>query len=514
VLKTRTGGAPNARRLLPLILVLALVLAGCTPPRHQAPVTPPPPPVVPEGIAEELVGFYSQVPEWTECGDLQCAQVRVPIDWDDPDAGEISLQIARDQAEGERRGTLFVNPGGPGGSGVDLAEQASSLFGDAVLEAYDVVGFDPRGVGASHPVQCLDPADKDALFARDFDHDDDAGLAEAFDAWDDFGASCAARTGSLLGHVGTVSAAKDLDVLRAVLGDETLTYLGYSYGTKLGATYAALFPGNVGRLVLDGAVDPTLTARELNLGQAEGFERALRNYVDYCQTQSDCPLTGSVDDGLAQIHALSERARRTPLPTGDPVRDLTATLLFYGIAVTLYDNRSWSFLTDALREAILEGSAATFLYLADFYFDRAPDGSYLSNQTEAFFAVNCADGRGSSEPDQMRAEAAELVEVAPTLGAAFGFAELPCVRWPVPPQDLPDDFSAPGAAPIVVIGTTNDPATPYAWSQNLAKLLDSGVLVSFEGEGHTAYGRSNACIDDAVDAFLVDGTVPQDGLTC
>ncbi len=497
-----------------MLLVAVLVLAGCTPPRHQAPVVPPPPPVVPEGIATELVGFYSQIPQWTECGTLQCAQVRVPTDWDDPGAGEFTVQIARNQAHGERRGTLFVNPGGPGGSGVDLTEQASSLFGEGVLEVYDVVGFDPRGVGASHPVRCLDASGKDALFARDFDHDDDAGLAEAFDAWEEFGASCLEQTGSLLGHVGTVSAAKDLDVLRAVLGDETLTYLGYSYGTQLGATYATLFPEHVGRLVLDGAVDPTLTSRELNLGQAEGFEMALSNYVGYCQSQSDCPLTGSVEDGLAQIRALSERARRAPLATDDPARDLTATLLFYGIAVTLYDNRSWSFLTDALREAIVEGSGAMLLLLADFYFDRAPEGIYLSNQTEAFYAINCADSRGNADPEQMRAEATELVEVAPTLGASFGFAELPCARWPVPPQGLPDDFSAAGAPPIVVIGTTNDPATPYAWSQNLAKLLDSGVLVTFEGEGHTAYGRSNECIDGAVDAFLVDGTVPQDGLMC
>jgi len=477
-------------------------------------VTPPPAPVVPEGIAPELAGFYSQSLSWTECGELQCADARVPLDWDAPADGEITVRLARDPADGDRVGTLFVNPGGPGGSGVDLAEQASALFGEKVLEAYDVVGFDPRGVGASHPVQCLDAAGKDALFGRDFDHATDAGLEAALAAWEEFGAACAERTGRALGHVGTVSAAKDLDVLRAILGDDTLTYLGFSYGTQLGATYAALFPEHVGRMVLDGAVDPTLTPRELNLGQAEGFERALRNYVAYCQTQYACPLTGSVEDGLRQISELSERATKSPIPTSDPSRGLTATLLFYGVAVTLYDNRSWSFLTDALREAILEGTGDTLLYLADFYFERSADGTYLTNQTEAFYAVNCADGRGDADPDAMRAEAAALLEVAPTLGGAFGFAEVPCARWPVPPQGLPEDFSAAGAPPIVVIGTTNDPATPYAWSQRLAKLLDPGVLVTFEGEGHTAYGRSNACIEDAVDAFLVDGTVPDDGLWC
>src|SRR5690606_34768651 len=240
-------------------------VAGCTPPRHQAPVTPPPPPVVPEGIASELVEFYSQSVQWTECGDLQCATARVPLDWDAPADGEIAIRLARNPADGERKGALFINPGGPGGSGVDLAEQSNEIFGERVLEAYDVVGFDPRGVGASNPVQCLEPARSDALFGRDFDHATDAGLAEALAAWEAFGEACAQRTGELLGHVGTVSAAKDLDVLRAIVGDETLTYLGYSYGTQLGATYATLFPEHVGRLVLDGAVDPTLTGRELNL---------------------------------------------------------------------------------------------------------------------------------------------------------------------------------------------------------------------------------------------------------
>lgn len=497
-----------------MALAVVLAVVGCTPPRHQAPLTPRPSPVVPEGLAPELVELYSQTPEWVECGELHCAKMRVPLDWDAPGEGEIELSLAMDPADGERQGVLFLNPGGPGGSGVELAESASIILGDEVLEAFDVVGFDPRGVGGSSPVRCLDGPGTDALFGRDFDHESEAGLAEAFAAWEAFGQACLERTGEVLGHIGTVSAAKDLDVLRAVLGDEKLHYLGYSYGTELGATYAALFPERVGRLVLDGAVDPTLSPRELNLGQAEGFENALRSYVEYCHSLADCPLTGSVEESLGQIHELSERARRSPLRTSDPERTVTATLMFYGAAITLYDNRSWRVLTDAIREVLEEGTADTFLYLADFYFEREEDGSYPSNKTEAFHAISCADGRADTDPATMRAEAAELLSVAPTLGKAFAFAGLPCARWPVPVDEQVEDFSAQGAAPIVVIGTTNDPATPYAWAQNLAKILHPAVLVTFEGEGHTAYGRSNACIEEAVEDYLVEGIVPQDGLWC
>lgn len=504
------------RRVLGVALVALLVLTGCTPPRHQSPVVETAAPIVPDDVAPEVAEFYSQTPEWSECREeLQCADVRVPLDWDEPTAGEITIRVARNLASGTKIGSLFVNPGGPGASGVDLVEQIGTLFGERLLESYDVVGFDPRGVGESAPVQCLDDAGKDALYSRDFDYSSDKGLAEAFDAWEAYGASCLENTGEVLGNVGTVSAARDLDVLRGVLGDETLAYLGYSYGTSLGATYAALFPQRAGRLVLDGGVDPTLDAHAASLEQAGGFERALRNYVQYCLSRSVCPLDGSVEDGLEQIGELIDRARRSPLPTSDTARGVTATMLFYGIALPLYDNQAWSLLTDALSESITEGTADTFLFLSDFYFDRNPaSGTYLSNQTEAFHAIHCADARGSAEPEQMATEAAEILAEAPTMGEFFGYGAVICARWPVPVQGVDVDFSAVGAPPILVVGTTDDPATPYHWSEALAELLDSGVLLTFEGEGHTAYGRSNACIADAVEGFFVDGTVPAEGQTC
>lgn len=503
------------RRTVALAVVALLVLAGCTPPRHQAPVEPAAAPVVPDDVAPELVDFYSQSLEWSECREeLQCADVRVPLDWDEPAAGEITVRVARNLADGTKIGSLLVNPGGPGASGVDLVEQIGILFGERLLDSYDVVGFDPRGVGESTPVTCLDDAGKDALYLRDFDYTSESGLAEAFDAWEAYGASCLEGTGELLGNVGTVSAARDLDVLRAVLGDETLSYLGFSYGTALGATYAALYPHRTGRLVLDGGVDVTLDAHAANLEQAGGFERALRNYVEYCLSRSVCPLEGSVDEGLAQIGELLDRARLSPLPAEGDARGVSATMLFYGIALPLYDNEAWALLTDALREVIGEGTANTFLFLANFYFDRNPAGEYLTNQMEAFHSIHCADGRGDADPAQMADEAAEIMAVAPTMGEFFGFGAVVCARWPVPAQGTDIDFSAAGAPPILVVGTTDDPATPFHWSEALAETLDSGVLLTYEGEGHTAYGRSNACVTDAVEDFLVDGTVPPEGLRC
>lgn len=510
-----TGGPTALRRAVGIAVVTLLVLVGCSPPRHQAPVAPTTPPAVPADIGPELAGFYTQVPQWTECGDsMQCADVRVPLDWEDPTGAEIAVRIARIPASGTRVGSLLINPGGPGASGIELLEQSPLVFGDRLFESFDIVGFDPRGVGRSHPVECLDDAGKEALFFRDFDYSTADGLTEALEAWEKFGSACATNTGPLLGHVDTVSAARDLDVVRAAVGDETLSYLGFSYGTLLGATYAGLFPERAGRLVLDGGLDPTLDGHQLELGQARGFENALRAYVANCQKQSDCPLPGTVEDGLGQIRALVDRARRSPLPTSDPARRLTATMLSYGVAVTLYDQRSWFLLTEALREALDEGRASSFLLLNDYYFDRDANGHFTSNSIEAFYAINCADGRSDASPERMAADAAEILEVAPTLGEFFTYGAVVCDRWPTPPQELEVDFAAAGAPPILVVGTTNDPATPYEWSESLAQVLDSGVLLTFEGEGHTAYGRSNRCIGDAVESFLVDGTVPAEGTRC
>lgn len=464
------------------------------------------------GAPKGYEDYYGQSLEWTECGEgFQCATASAPLSWHDAGAGSIEIALKRIPASGQKVGSLLVNPGGPGGSGVDFVGDPAR-FGQSLRSSFDIVGFDPRGVGQSTPVKCYDDAGKDEFLSKDYPYTPE-GLAERQQAVRDWGRACAENTGPLLGNVDTQSAARDMDMLRGALGDDKLHYLGFSYGTQLGATYAGLFPDRSGRLVLDGALDTTLGSDEVALQQAEGFESALRAYVTDCQTSSDCPLTGDVTSGLQQIQAIVEDAEPNPVPTSSG-RVVTKKLAFYGVAVTMYDEASWSFLTRALQEVLWEGTGDDLLYLADVYNDRSEDGTFKSNSEEAFRAINCADSRAEEDMDKMQQLAEQIEQAAPTLGESFGYSGIECTDWPYPPAEQEFDPAAEGAPPIVVVGTTNDPATPYRWAESLAKTLSSAVLVTYEGEGHTAYGRSNTCIADAVEDYLVEGTVPEDGLTC
>jgi pimeloyl-ACP methyl ester carboxylesterase len=362
-------------------------------------------------------------------------------------------------------------------------------------------------------VSCVSNAKLDTILAFDVDGATAAGRAAATALYDQLGQGCLDRTGALLGHVDTISAARDMDVLRAALGESTLTYLGFSYGTELGATYAALFPHRAGRLVLDGALDPTLTPTELAVGQAQGFENALRAYVTDCLAASSCPLQGPADQAMAQVGALIDGTRTHPMDTGTD-RQLTASLAFTGVALPLYAQSYWPALTVALRAALTNRDGSQLLELSDVYSDRASDGSYSTNAMEAFWAIGCADGRDDPDPAAMAAEADKIKAVAPTVWQFFAWGGLLCADWPTRVTAPLDSYAADGAPPILVVGTTNDPATPYAWAQRLSTTLSSGVLLTRKGEGHTAYLSGNSCIVKKVDGFLVDGTVPAKGTTC
>jgi len=466
----------------------------------------------------DLEQFYSQTLDWKDCADadgnkLECAQLTVPMDYADPGGDTIQIAVARSHVD-HSVGSVVTNPGGPGASGVDFVARVAHDSGKKLHRNLDVVSFDPRGVQRSAPVHCLDPKGLDTFFSTDVDGSTSSGLAAAQTAADRFGQACLDNTGPVLGHIDTQSAARDMDVLRAALHETTLTYLGFSYGTQLGATYAELFPSRVGRMVLDGAVDPTLSPSESNIAQAKGFESALRSYAASCLKARDCPLSGTVDDAVSQVGDVISEARAHPMSTNSG-RALTGTLAFYGVALPLYNQGNWSLLTAALRQAINNDDGSQLLWLSDQYFDRASDGTYSTNSTEAFIAINCADARGDADPAAMAAEAKDLKSASPTFWQYFAYGAIGCANWPTPVVEPLASYTAKGAAPIVVIGTTNDPATPYSEAQSLAAMLDSGVLVTYQGEGHTAYLTSgSSCVQDAVDAFLVDGTVPQDGLTC
>ncbi len=306
-----------------------------------------------------------------------------------------------------------------------------------------------------------------------------------------------------------------MDVLRAALDEQVMTYFGFSYGTELGATYAELFPGRVGRFVLDGAVDPTLGAREEALTQAKGFETALRAYVANCLDVTDsCFLGDSVEEGLQRIHDLLAQIEQQPLPTTSG-RDLTGGLALYGVITPLYSRSTWILLSQALRSA-MDGDGSDLMRLADLYTSRSSDGSYSKNTMEAFPAISCLDDPEGIRPSEVPAEYPAFDEASPTFGRSFAWGLVACRHWPpargVHPEPLTID--AAGAPPIVVVGTTRDPATPLAWAQALASQLDSGVLIERDGDGHTGYNSGNDCVDGAVESYLVEGKVPPDGLTC
>ncbi|WP_199485003.1 alpha/beta hydrolase [Actinomadura craniellae] len=468
-----------------------------------------------KSIPPGLGAFYNQQVAWAGCGDgFECAHVEVPLDYAAPSKSRLKLAVIRMRARGsDRIGSLLINPGGPGGSGVDWVRGAAQGFNDRLRERFDIVGFDPRGVGKSNPVHCLDGEQLDTFFATDATPDSQDEIDDLADVGRGFADGCKERSGSVLPHVGTQDAARDMDVLRAALGDEKLTYMGLSYGTYLGAYYAERFPRQVRALVLDGAVDPTLSATDVLQHQAKGFEEALRSFAADCVTQSGCPLGRTVDGALNRIAALQKRADGKPLRnTSGDGRKVQESLVTSGIAQALYTKQLWPALRAALATA-LTGDGTALLRLADQMVERRPDGSY-GNLMEANMAINCVDKPHPADVPAFKKEVAKAEKASSRFGAFVVWGGLPCVHWPVKPAAEPAPPTAAGAPPIVVIGTTRDPATPYAWSRALAGQLTSGRLVTLDGDGHTAYFQANACITQAVDAYLVNGTPPADGTTC
>lgn len=468
-------------------------------------------------MSAELQPFYDQVLTWSPCEDgFQCATADAPLDWKDPSSDTIELALIRKLATGTRLGSLLVNPGGPGASGVDFVRDGVDYATSARLQAgYDIVGFDPRGVNKSSAVDCYDDPSEMTAFLYDISPNpvgSEAWIDDLARSSADFGAACLEHTGELLGYVDTVSAARDLDLLRAVLGDKKLNYLGYSYGTLLGATYADLYPENTGRLVLDGAVDPATTDFEVTATQAQGFESALRAYLADCMTGTDCPFRGSVDQAMVDIRSLFDSLDASPLRAGDG-RMLGSAAMFNALILPLYSVSTWQYLTELFVD-VLKGRADYAFQLADSYYERDADGTFKNNSTEAFIAINCLDYKSTSSRETLHAEAAELARLAPVLGPQMSYGGTSCENWPFPSTRERVPIAAAGSGPIVVVGTTNDPATPYKWAVALADQLENGYLVTYDGEGHTAYNKSNACVNDAVDGYFIDGTVPEADPLC
>lgn len=475
---------------------------------------------LPKSTPTALTSYYTQKLTWRSCGvpGFQCTTLRAPLDYAKPQAGDTRLAVARKKATGPGKplGSLLVNPGGPGGSAIGYLQQYAGIgYPTDVRARYDMVAVDPRGVARSEPVECLNGRQMDAYTQTDFTPDDAKETGELVEAYKKFAEGCGSDAPGLLRHVSTAEGARDMDVLRSVLGDEKLTYVGASYGTFLGATYAGLFPDRVGRLVLDGAMDPSLPARRMNLEQTAGFETAFRAFAKDCVRHRDCPLGTRASEVGRNLKAFFDKLDARPIPAGDADgRELGESLATTGVIAAMYDEGAWEALRDALTSAMRENDGAGLLALSDSYYERDGAGRY-TNLMFANAAVNCVDlPPAFSTTDEVHRALPAFEKASPVFGEGLAWATLNCAYWPVAATGEPHRIEAKGAAPIVVVGTTRDPATPYRWAQALSRQLSSSRLLTYDGDGHTAYGRGSNCVDDTINAYLLRGTPPTEGKRC
>lgn len=474
-----------------------------------------------QGTDPDLARFYEQEVSWGDCeetsGDtgLECADLEVPADYDQPDGETTTVVMARSASTSDAAGgSLILNPGGPGGSGVDLMQVAPGYFDSSIQERYDLVSFDPRGVFRSDGIDCLDAEGLDRWRAESAYDPAAESLDELRSSYQEVGEACAENSGPVLEHMDTDSVARDLDVMRAVLGDARINYVGFSYGTQIGAAYAELFPDRVGRFVLDGAVDPSLSNAEITLGQAESFEASLRQFIQECtETNAECFTDGTVDDGLAEVQRIIARTQDETITARDG-RQISAVSAVEGVLVPLYNPAAYSTLNEALVDA-QGGDYTALMGISDTNHGRQSDGTYRGNSSVAFAAVNCLDYDSRNVTDeQMAADQEALEQVSPTFGQFLGYTDAACQGWPFGPSGSPHAAQYTGDSEVLVVGTRHDPATPYPWAEALTEQLGNARLLTYEGWGHGAYTSGNACVVSAVDAYLVDGELPPEGEVC
>ncbi|MET7643389.1 alpha/beta hydrolase [Streptomyces sp. NPDC005426] len=532
----RTSPALRAAALAATVTVL-LPLTGCSGGGGQGTAgrSEDSPRAAETGAAATPGGLTSQKLKWTPCpapsqaqgggsspsplpggAVWECSFMDAPLDYAAPDDDTIELALVRAKAMNarERIGSLIFNFGGPGASGVATLPAFGTEY-DKLRTRYDLVSFDPRGVGRSAGVECEDDEQLDARYEGDGTPDDPAEEKEFTEDTKTYVAACEKNSAKQLPFVGTTNAARDMDLMRQVLGDEKLYYFGISYGTELGGVYAHLFPENVGRAVLDAVVDPAEDAEQSSLGQAKGFQLALDNFAKDCAGRGDaCKLPGSTAEEVEQgVAALLDRLEKKPLP-GIGSRKLTQTQATTGIASALYSKETWPLLEQGVDEAD-GGDGALLLALADSLNGRSEDGHY-NNSAAANTAINCADSKERFTLEQTKEKLPVFRDASPVFGDYLGWGLMACTGWPVTGAWDTPDVSAEGAAPVLVIGNTGDPATPYAGAKVMAEELGEGVGVemTYKGQGHGAYNSGNACVQKAVGGYLLDGKVPAAGTVC
>jgi pimeloyl-ACP methyl ester carboxylesterase len=487
---TRTG------KIAALATALALVALSITAYTQSQPDYP-----------KTLSGYYAQVIKWQSCNqDFQCATLAVPIDYSKLSTGTFEIALLKYEARTSKKlGSLIVNPGGPGGSGVDYAYAAEYIFSPAILDRYDIVGFDPRGVSRSAPIRCLNDKELDANNNSDNKPDNEKEFQQILTDTQKYVEICKDKNKHLTSY-STANVARDMDILREAVGDKQLNYMGKSYGTYLGTLYAQFFPDKVGRVVLDGAVDPSISNFQQTLTQAVGFDQAFSAFAKDCATKKNCSLPNGKEAAIAEMQRLFAQAVNKPLPTKSSKRTLSETLMVLGTASAMYDSATgWPKLRKAIKDA-QNGYGDQFLELADEYTGRQSDGSYISNEFDSGAVIDCLDVDEPRTIGQIRRDAKEFTVQAPLFGPYLAYGGLTCKYF----GQSQEVAVAPTKTinPIVVIGTTGDPATPYEWAQGLIKVLTNSLLVSLTGEGHTGQGQGNACIDDQIDDFYLTGKAP------
>jgi pimeloyl-ACP methyl ester carboxylesterase len=483
-------------KIAALATVLALVALSFTAYTQSKPDYP-----------KTLAGYYAQEINWKNCRqDFKCATLAVPIDYKNLATGTFEITLLKYEARTSKKlGSLIVNPGGPGGSGVDYAYAAEYIFSPAILDRYDIVGFDPRGVSRSAPIRCLNDKELDANNSSDSKPDNEKEFQQILTDTKKYVEICKDKNKHLASY-GTANVARDMDILREALGDEQLNYMGKSYGTYLGTLYAHFFPEKVGSVVLDGAVDPTILNFQQTLTQAVGFDQAFSSFAEDCTTKKTCPLPKGIEAAIAEMQKLFAQAAKKPLKTKSSNRTLSETMMVLGTASAMYDSATgWLKLRKAIAQA-QKGYGDKFLKLADEYTGRQSDGSYPNNEFDSGAVIDCLDVDESRTIAQIRRDAKSFAEQAPLFGPYLAYGGLTC-KFFGQSQEV-NIAPTKTTNPIVVIGTTGDPATPYEWAQGLNKLLTNSVLVSLTGEGHTGQGQGNACIDDQIDDFYLAGKVP------
>jgi pimeloyl-ACP methyl ester carboxylesterase len=452
-----------------------------------------------------LATLQSQTLKWTPCNSgFECAQFKVPVDYNHIKSDTFTLQVIKHVANipSQRLGSLIMNPGGPGGSGIQYVEAADSIVSMKIEDVYDLIGFDPRGVNLSQPIRCLTDPQEDYFLGGDGSVQTPADLAAAISSSKLMASACAMSAGNKLGHYSTLETARDMELLRILLKSPKLNYIGKSYGTFLGTLYAALYPKTTGLMVLDGAVDPNIPVRDQNIAQAVGFDTALKSFVAANPTFS-----------IKQIQTFLQTSRTKPLVDRNH-RQLSESLVVTGIAASLYDpTNGWPLLAKALTEAFTNKNPFGFFLLSDSYNERDKNGHYVSNQTDIAEVVSCLDFKDPRTLSQIQADAKNFAAAAPIFGPYLAFSGLPCLYWQAKPVAAPV-LTHLTTNPLLVIGTTRDPATPYQWAKSLHKALLNSTLITLNGDGHTGANRGSACVDKAMNHYLLTGKLPVHDITC